>query len=55
MTWILVCVMWGKLGTSSVNVDFTTQAQCESAKSQLLKIIPTQKDGYFNYTSCFQK
>jgi len=54
-TYILFFMIWGKFGTSSINVDFTTQAQCEKAKDQLYQIIPPQKDGYFKYGGCFEK
>lgn len=53
--WVMFFVIWGKFGTSSVNVEFDTQQQCESAKIKLSSIIPSQKDGYFQYGSCFQR
>lgn len=54
-SWVLFFVVWGKFGTSSVNVEFTTQQQCESARSRASAMIPANKDGYFQYSGCFQR
>lgn len=54
-SWVMFFIIWGKFGTSSIVVDFTTQQQCESAKTELSKIIPSNRDGYFKYSECLQK
>lgn len=54
-SWVMFFIIWGKFGTSSITVDFTTQKQCESARTEFSKVIPTNKEGYFQYSGCFQK
>lgn len=54
-TWVLFFVVWGKFGTSSITVDFYSKDQCNSAKYQLATIVPSNKDGYYQYGKCFQK
>lgn len=53
--WVMFFIVWGKFGHSSINVDFTTQQQCESARQQIAPLIPGIKDGYFNYSVCLEK
>ena len=54
-TWVMIFIVFGKYGTSSISVDFNTQEQCQSAYNQTASIIPSNKDGYFYFGFCAPK
>lgn len=54
-TWVLFFMIIGKFPTTSVNVEFTSPEKCESARQQLSKIIPSQRLGYFQFSTCLEK
>jgi len=54
-SWVLFFMIVGKYPTSVINVEFTTSQQCEYARHRLAAIIPSEKDGYFKFSTCLEK
>jgi hypothetical protein len=54
-TWVMFFVMWGKFATSSVTVEFNSYEECEKGRMQVAQMIPSPKDGYFQYSACYEK
>ena len=60
-TWVLLAMFKMQtatlFNTSTITLDFSTQAQCEAAKAKISALVPTSTRTQSNvvYSYCFQK